>query len=99
MSKVSVAAAAGDRVALHPEAAVAALDNVQCRYRQPEARPAGSGIELGLRVIQRGIATDAAVQPRGMIFVVFPAECIFGSCLAGYPVSSDGQQRPPLGVA
>src|SRR5271167_213370 len=51
MAQVSIAAAAGDRIALHPKGAVAGLDDIHGRYRLPEAGPAGSGIEFGLRVI------------------------------------------------
>ena len=47
VSEVRVAAFARHRGALQAEAVVAALHDVQTRYRLPEARPAGAGVEFG----------------------------------------------------
>src|SRR5688500_14916164 len=59
--EMRIAARARDLGADRAERTVPALDHVPSRDRLPETGPPGAGIELGLRVEQRGVAADAAV--------------------------------------
>lgn len=60
MPQVRIASGAGNRRPLHAQRAVGNLAYVLLGNRLPEARPAGSGIELRRGTEQRVIAADAA---------------------------------------
>src|SRR5258708_6728049 len=67
--------------------------------RVEEARPAGAGIELGLRVKERLTAADAVIDPLLLSdFPVGPAEGALGPLLAGDAKLLAGQDSHPLGV-
>src|SRR5580692_10558998 len=99
MPQMRVAAAAGNRVALHTKAVVRTLDDVDGRYRLPETRPPGAGFELRLRIVQRGIAADATVQTVGMIARVLAREGYLGALLPGYAKCRGRQLRLPLRIS
>src|SRR5277367_2410950 len=62
MAEMRIAFSTRYRSPNHAIAQVSGAANVLRRDRLPEARPAGSGIKLRLRVEQRVVAADAAVQ-------------------------------------
>src|SRR5689334_21927871 len=82
MSEMGIAQAAGNRVPLHTVAVVDGADDVGSGDRRPEARPAGSGIELGSRVIEGRITTDTAIQAVSLVVIVLAGEGPFRCRLA-----------------
>ena len=62
------------------------------------ARPAGPGIELGVRCEQRLAAPGAIVHPRRLVAVICPGKRAFGSRLAQDGVLLGGQLGAPFGV-
>jgi len=95
---MGVAAAAGDRVPRHPIAIVTGFRHVFPRNRLPEARPAGAGVELGLRAEQRRIAADAAEEAALMQVPCGAAEGTLGAGAARHFVGDRRKLTPPLGV-
>ena len=70
MAEMCIAARTGHRDTLHEETIVLRLHDIQFGNRLPETGPSGTRIELGCRVVECGIAADAAVDPRSMIIIV-----------------------------
>src|ERR1700733_9533716 len=65
MTQMGVAALAGNGRTIHSEGAVAYLRDIDRRDRLPEAGPPGAGIELGVRIVERRVAANAAEQAIG----------------------------------
>ena len=64
------------------------------RHRRVERRPAGAGIELGVRGEQRRSAADAAIGSLRVVVPVLAGERALGAFLARDPVLLGSQLRP-----
>src|SRR5215469_7462108 len=98
MAQVSIATAAGHGSAHHAEARVAQLFYVLLRDRLPEARPAGTGLELGIGVEQRRITADAAIQTGLVVVPVLAGEGHLGAVMTGDLESVGRKLLAPLGL-
>src|SRR5271166_5650470 len=96
---MSRADSAMDLGARHPEASVVLGADVLLAGRLPEAGPARSGVELGVRVKEQGTAAGALVDPSVLVIPVFPGKGWFGSLLAGHVVLLGSERPPPFFVA
>src|SRR5687768_7231996 len=74
------------------------FDDVVVRNHPPEARPAGAGVVLGLRVVERGVAADAAIEPGALLAVELARERPLGARLPRYHVRRRRQLAAPFGV-
>src|SRR5260221_5204489 len=83
VAQVGVAAAANDLGPHHEMAFIGHERDAVVVERLPETRPAGAGLELGLRVEQRLTAADAGVCACFVVVPVFAAEGPFGPFAAG----------------
>src|SRR5512144_1015751 len=86
VAEVRAAAPALDLGARHEEARVLPRLHAPGRGRRGEARPAGAGLELRLRLEQRVAATGARVGSRPVVIPVLARERALRSLLAQDPV-------------
>ena len=82
VAEMRVAEAAGDGGAFHAEADVARLVDIFFGDGLVKTGPAGAGIELGIGVEQRGVATDAAKNAFGVVVGIFVGVGALGSGVA-----------------
>src|SRR5688572_23401234 len=98
MAEMRGATCAADFLPARAGGLALALDQVMARDGLPEARPAGAGVVLGLGVVQRGIAADAAIEPRPRLPVVRPRKRPFGARLARHRIRRRRQLAAPFAV-
>lgn len=79
MTQVSIAFGADHFGADHAVADIAHFHHGTALDRRVEARPATAGIELGPRIEQRFVATDAVVHTVGLGGVVFTGKRALGA--------------------
>src|SRR4249919_4334145 len=99
VTKVRIAATAGNRRAFHADQIVTGGDFVYLGDRLPETRPAGAGVELGRGIEQRGVAADAAIDAAIVQVPVFAGERALGAGFAGDVIRARRQLFSPFGFA
>src|ERR1700722_3344497 len=99
MSQMRIAQTAGNCIALHSPAAVGALRDIQFGDRLPKARPPGARLELGLRVIERGVAANAVIDAIPVITRVFARKRSLGALLTRHGIGQCRELSTPLGLA
>ena len=97
VAEVRVAPGAVDFRAPHEEGVVLARADV-VRDGCMKTRPAGAGLELGVRVEQLQVTGDAAINTRLVVVQVLAGEGAFGAVLAGNAILLRREELLPFGV-
>lgn len=98
MAKMGAAAAANDLLADHAMTCVSYRAHRLAGKRQPEARPARSGIVLMARSEQLRVAADAAVDAIVLVIDILAREWPFRAFVLGNVVLLVGQPFLEVGI-
>ncbi len=98
MAQMRIATGADHLGAHGTETGVGLLDYILLGNGLPETGPAGARVELGIRVIQRRGAADAAERAMTVLVIQRPGERTFGARMTRHIVGLGRQQRAPFGI-